>query len=154
MDTLHDFSCDLANFSPGFFHRFSWGSWPWPHQLIFQWSGLSDQCWLKTAYSARDGAPRGVVSTPFCAKTKRNGPASVNQSLSKASQDNCHVLLTGGWHPPTSPFWLAQKLSSKQIATDLLPWAESDTPLKGNLLTRCKRQYAVYVYIKVIELYR
>ena len=34
---------------------------------------------------------RGVVSIPICANKVRNGPASVDQGLSTASQDSCNV---------------------------------------------------------------
>ena len=63
------------------------------HSLLsLEWSGLSDQrtlfltgnCrqwWKMSPYKGRE-----VVCMPICAKKERNGPASVNQGYSTASQ--------------------------------------------------------------------
>ena len=88
--------------------------------------GLSDyKCfsWLKTAYSARNGAPsckgRGAVSTRVCAKKERNGPAGAGQSFLKlARQPPCarHVMTMPANLPYPIFLLLVQNLSSKQIA--------------------------------------
>ena len=82
--------------------------------------GLSKQWtffWLKTVYSARNGAPTKTDEPFLClfVKRERNGPASAHQGLVQPAMTVamcCHQ--EGETHPP--PPMLAQKLYSKQIA--------------------------------------
>ena len=99
---------------------------------------------LKTAYSARNGAPKrqgSLIYTHLC----RNAQASADQGLSTATQDNCHVHGTPCWNSPPSPyptFLLAQNLSSKRIApTD---------NMRPNLHDECTRHQWLKSYCSLI----
>ena len=58
---------------------------------------------------------RSSVYTQLCSK-ERNGPASPNQGVSTASQDNHHVHGMSRPPPPIQPSLPVQNLSSKRIA--------------------------------------
>ena len=70
-----------------------------------QWSGPSDHWMLlptESCLQCQKWSPEKALSTPVCVKKERNGPASVNQGFSTASQGSCHLHGTLCWNPPVS----------------------------------------------------
>ena len=93
---------------------------------------LSDQfSRMKTAYSARNGAPtkadRGAFSTPVCVKTEGNGPASADQGFLQPTKTAAMCTVPRAetrQSPPIQPSLLAQNVFSKWIAPTDNMWAK------------------------------
>ena len=75
--------------------------------------------WLKTAYSGRIGAPKGV-RIGFYAHLCQQGEKW--SSHSTASQDNCHVYNMSQIYPPTSPYLTIFASAKPIIKTERANW--------------------------------